>query len=398
VQAVLIYLRTDKGHPNIKKLCKEEMRVFVCLGLLELIAGLRPNSNPDSLRASVRDKIFKAILTPLTITSAYTLLSPAKSLSAECVCGVRSCSCDDLTTESALLDSENVVYDPNFERIYCTNHLSYIPARPEKFLPRELQDKRVIAIGEQHNHPVHHRIQFEVIKSVVQLRGAKNVAVGLESFYRQHQAALDRFVFHHHDLAQLKLETNWDSNWGWDLNYYAKLFKYAALNNVRLVGLNVPLPVAKLVSKLGMEDLPVQLKEVLPDLDLKNVKHREQFMESMMQAGHGNGNNNNHDMAALQRMYETQTLWDEYMSESAALYLKQFPQSTLVVIAGLGHIKGRVAIPDRIARRVQDAQPFVIVPQPVHWSKESGLPLVTEPLPSSEADWVWYTQREIAIA
>lgn len=375
------------------------MKLLICFTLLELISSLLPNSNPDTLRSSVRDKIFKTILTPLAVTSAYTLLSPGlvkAQGSSECVCGVRSCSCDDLTTESALLDSENVAYDPNFERIYCTQHLSYIPARPEKFLPRELHNKRVIAIGEQHNHPVHHRIQFEVIKSVVQIRGAKNVAVGLESFYRQHQPALDRFVFRHRDLAQLKLETNWDSNWGWDLNYYAKLFKYAALNNVRLVGLNVPLPVAKLVSKVGMEDLPTQLKEVLPDLDLKNVKHREQFMESMQHnGGHGGSN---HDMAALQRMYETQTLWDEYMSESAALYLNQFPESTLVVIAGLGHIKGRVAIPDRIARRVHDAQPFVIVPQPVHWSKESGLPLVTQPLSSSEADWVWYTQREIVTA
>ena len=47
---------------------------------------------------------------------------------------------------------------------------------------------------------------------------------------------------------------------------------------------------------------------------------------------HGSGDN-----YSLEKMYETQTLWDEYMSESAANYIKIYPNSTLVVIAGLGH-------------------------------------------------------------
>jgi hypothetical protein len=66
------------------------------------------------------------------------------------------------------------------------------------------------------------------------------------------------------------------------------------------------------------------------------------------------------------------------------------------VIAGVGHIKGRVAIPDRIAKRIQSSPPFVIVPESVEWSRESGLPMINAPLTVSEADWVWYTQQEIA--
>jgi len=96
-------------------------------------------------------------------------------------------------------------------------------------------------------------------------------------------------------------------------------------------------------------------------------------------------------------MYETQTLWDEYMSESAANYLKSFPESTLVLIAGRGHIKGRVAIPDRIRKRLgrDAAEPFVIVPEEVDWSPDNGLPAVVAPPEAKDCDWAWYTQKEI---
>jgi hypothetical protein len=84
------------------------------------------------------------------------------------------------------------------------------------------------------------------------------------------------------------------------------------------------------------------------------------------------------------------------MAESAAMYSKKSPDSLLVVIAGLGHVAGRVGIPDRIARRVKsDSMPFVIVPQQVDWNVENGLPEVVSPLTVSDCDWAWYTEREL---
>jgi uncharacterized iron-regulated protein len=85
------------------------------------------------------------------------------------------------------------------------------------------------------------------------------------------------------------------------------------------------------------------------------------------------------------------------MAESAANYVKNNPDSMLVVIAGLGHIAGRVGIPDRISRRTK-AAPFVIVPQQVDWNDENGLPDVQAPLTTEDCDWAWYTEKEIAYA
>lgn len=64
------------------------------------------------------------------------------------------------------------------------------------------------------------------------------------------QAPLDRYVFNHGDLQVLKLETKWDQTWGFDFNQYAKIFRYAREQGIRLVGLNAPQSLLKLINRV----------------------------------------------------------------------------------------------------------------------------------------------------
>lgn len=285
-------------------------------------------------------------------------------------------------------------YNPENERIFDTFHKSYLPAKPELYLsPERLEGKKIIVIGETHTNPLCHKLELDVIRALAtnNIRSDQNMAIGLECFFRQHQGALDRFVFIHQDLATLKKETDWENSWGYDLNFYAKIFNFAASRGIRLVGLNVPTQVARLVGKVGFENVPPKLKALLPEIDLGVVKHREQF-EAAIGAFGGHGTMTTD---ALARMYEVQTLWDEYMAESAAIYAKHYKNDLLVVIAGVGHVTGRVGLPDRITRRANE-DTFVIVPQPVDWIAASGLPDVAQPLTAEECDWAWYTQKELS--
>ena len=186
-------------------------------------------------------------------------------------------------------------------------------------------------------------------------------------------------------MGTLKRETNWGTTWGYDLNYYSKIFSFAALNKIRLIGLNVPYQVVQLVSSSGFADLAPSLRRLLPPLDLDNGRHRKQFVDAIQGSmGH------DADPSSVQRMYEAQTLWDEYMAESASSFVSKYPGQMLLVIAGIGHVQGRVGIPDRIAKRTGQA-PFVVLPQQVGWT-EGGLPDIKEPLGKEAADWIWYTQ------
>jgi hypothetical protein len=134
---------------------------------------------------------------------------------------------------------------------------------------------------------------------------------------------------------------------------------------------------------MGLESVPNSLSRFLPEVDLSNRPHREAFMRKMAMFANFHGGITEE---ALLRLYEVggslsgatgvcreparrslsittlmcdpppnhthqaQTLWDEYMAESASKVLEGGSNKRLVVMAGNGHIENRWGIPDRIAR------------------------------------------------
>ena len=137
----------------------------------------------------------------------------------------------------------------------------------------------------------------------------------------------DNFVFEHQNIGKLKAQTNWKETWGFDLNFYAKIFKYAAQNKIRLVGLNVPVGVAKLVGERGLEGLSQRQRAMLPSMNLDNTKHRDQFVSAISGGGPEAHTVISHER--MQHLYEAQTLWEEYMSETCANYVKKYPDRNL---------------------------------------------------------------------
>lgn len=331
-----------------------------------------------------------------TIALITSLGSSAASATDYKICSTDIDECSQSVSSDGMnelsSDKEPTWYDPRNERIFDTSRNSYLPARAELYLQKAISNKNVVCVGEVHSNPCHHKLEFDVIKSLNLLVPSSNLAIGLECFYRQHQRALDRYVFVHQNFGLLKKETNWDQTWGFDINNYAKIFHFAAVRGIRLVGLNMPIQIAKLVIEKGLENIPQSLLELLPEVDLSDRTHRSQFYRTIQNMHHET------DPLRLDRMYQVQTLWDEYMAESTSNFIEHSPKDTIIcVIAGVGHISGRTGIPKRIFRRLR-TDPFVIVPHQVSWSPESGLPDIMAPPSISECDWAWYTEKEIGYA
>ena len=77
--------------------------------------------------------------------------------------------------------------------------------------------------------------------------------------------------------------------------------------------------------------------------------------------------------------------------------LNMAAERVLKELTGLSNIYleqfGAFGEPDRIKKKVSgDINPFVIVPQQVDWSVETGLPNIDAPLTVEECDWAWYTE------
>ena len=191
--------------------------------------------------------------------------------------------------------SDDPWYNPYNQRIYDTTRKSYLPTHPDLYLVKELGNRNIIVVGEVHSNPCHHRVEFEIIRTL-QNNNSKNsrnnknnLAIGMETFYRQHQSILDDFIFNHKNFERLKKESNWDSTWGYDLNYYSKILRYASEHSIRIIGLNVPQPIAHFVSKQGLSNLPSNILKYLPEIDTSDIRHRKQFQDIITSAGKASG-------------------------------------------------------------------------------------------------------------
>ena len=378
------------------------------LGLLLLPAvrysSARPRRSPQSLSTFAKEKLSQ---TAFAISAVWPLMA-----------GLQTPTVVQAMSSTTDASKKDMWYNPNNERIYDTKRKSFLPTvKVERLIENELNGKnqRVVVIGEIHSNPCHHRVEFDVIKAFFDAEeqatqrsnvvnnvdimsnpasvNNKKYAIGLECFYRQHQAALDRYIFEHQNIKTLKEETDWDESWGYDLNYYAKILNFASKHQVRLLGLNIPYPIARYVGAVGIGNVDPKLKAMLPEVDVTDAEHKNRFLEAI---GFNHGDDTM-TTEAIDKMYTVQCLWEDYMSETAAIYLNNVPNSKLCVIAGVGHVRGRAGIPDRIAKRTNGLHPFVIVPEQVGWSTETGLPIIDEPLSSNDADWAWYTEQEIGV-
>jgi uncharacterized iron-regulated protein len=346
--------------------------LFILWAVESLNEAYNTNSSPKT--ASLTSTIFSRSIKNLMIGSAVILPTMLQSRAT-----LPSLSANDLDSD--------IWTGLGQERIFDTKRKSYLPSHPEKFISKELKSKRVVIMGEVHSNSLDHLLEFRLLSTLAGFYNPNKLAIGLECFYRQHQQALDNFIFDHGSMGKLKEETNWKETWGYDLSNYAKIFNYAYKNKIQLVGLNVPLQVVQYVAYNGLDKIPSSLQSLLPEVDLSNSEHKARFFSAISNAD-GHSMSNHGDETAMQHIYESQSLWDEYMAESASNFVLKNPSMLLLVIAGTGHVSGRVGMPDRIKKRIKQ-DPFVVVPYEVKWNKE-GLPDIDVPPSARECDWAWF--------
>lgn len=284
--------------------------------------------------------------------------------------------------------------------------LSHLPAKVD----------RLVVVGETHTHPTHHRIQLDIIRALHDLSkaaassggGGRPVVVGLEQFHRQHTPHLDAYTTGNISLPRLLKLTDWPNTWGYPAALYTPLLSYCRAHRVRVVGLNAPGKLVAAVARGGLDSLPASVVPYLPEMDLGNRAHFTRFaakMAAMGGAAHhtgggggGGGGPPRFDPTVLRHYYEAETLWDEYMAESAAAVLDADPACRLVVLAGTAHVENRDGLPERVERRA-GGRAFTVLPTSVRWTVAAGtsVPDIAAPLGGGGgvADWIWYSPREI---
>jgi uncharacterized iron-regulated protein len=206
----------------------------------------------------------------------------------------------------------------------------------------EIQDERVVLVGETHDRYDHHLNQLAVVRGLDE-RGVE-LAIGVEFFQTPFQRHLDDYVSGGIGEKELLKRTEWYERWRFDYRLYRDILDYAKRRGIPLVALNAPAEVVAQVSEGGIVALGEDERERLglgPDDDTRALRERM----GPIFAAHGPM-----DAQRLDRFVDVQRLWDASMARAAADYLEVNPSRHLVILAGSGHVVPPEAIPGRLAR------------------------------------------------
>ena len=239
--------------------------------------------------------------------------------------------------------NEKSVYQPFFD-------LSNEKAYTEKEVLSQLKKDRIVLVGEHHTNKSHHQAQLQVIKMLHD--SGVRVAIGMEMFRRGSQKELDDWVSGRIDEDEF--EKIYYDNWTYKYSFYRPILLYARDNQIPVIGLNVPSDITRQVARMGYKSLTDEQRGYLGDVACRVDKEYMTFIREAF-GGHSHGN--------LNFIYfcEAQMVWDAVMAVTALEYLSNSLGTTIVVLAGTGHVR-KQAIPTQVRNR-SDVPLTVILPE-----------------------------------
>ncbi len=249
---------------------------------------------------------------------------------------------------------------------------------------KEIEDKKVIFIGESHTNFAHHINQLNIIKALFEK--GKKVAIGLEMFQRRFQPVLDDYISGKIDEKTFLKDSQYFTRWKYNYNLYRPIIEYAKRNKIPIIALNLEKEIIKKVTKKGFYALSEKEKNSLPkSLDFTNQTYKENLLKIFNSTAHMNAlaKNGKHEVNP-EFIYQSQIIWDETMAESISKYLNKHSDiDSFVVLAGVGHIESFHGIASRVFRRVN--LPFSVIVQDIPVSeKVADFALYTQPLKVKE--------------
>ena len=246
---------------------------------------------------------------------------------------------------------------------------------PLEVLLEQLDEVRVVYIGETHTRLEDHQVQERVLRGLHDRR--PSLAVALEMFPREAQPLLDRFSKGELTEEEFLRQVNWEEIWGYPFRLYRPMVLFAREKGLPLIGLNAPREVVNKIARQGLAGLtPEERSRVAETFDSTNQGHRKYVLEEYERHVKGS-------IKDFETFYEAQSAWEETMAETLVQSLKSLPETTrVVVLIGNGHIWEGRGVPQNARRRL-DHRYRTIIPLPVDYSLRR-----LEPGP---ADYIWIT-------
>jgi len=251
-----------------------------------------------------------------------------------------------------------------------------------------LSGARLVCVGETHDNLNDQRVELTVVRELHR-RFPGEVAVGMEMFRETQQPVLDQWV--KGELTELEFlkASKWYETWGFDFGAYRDLLLFAKENRIDVVALNPPKDLQQVVRRTGLDNVPEDLRRVLPEIGETDPWQRAVLRGVFGgHAGHGGGD------ASFDSFLRVQLLWEETMAKKVVDYLKspRGERKRMVTITGGWHVKYGFGLPKKVIRRMPIPYAILLSEEiSTPEQKEGRLMRVELPeVPLLPAHFVWY--------
>jgi len=238
-----------------------------------------------------------------------------------------------------------------------------------------------VLLGESHTDVDHHLWQLNTL-AALHGRGA-NLVIGFEAFPRRLQSVLNDWVEGKLTDAAFLKASEWRQVWGYDSALYMPLFRFARLNRIPMIALNVERRLVLQVGQRGWESVPVTEREGISDPAPASVAYlrvlaRAYLAKKTMQPGAADRAAQGPNLPELdeaefteamkepefKRFVEAQLTWDRAMAEALAEARQNFGNAVVVGILGSGHVAGGHGVPRQL-RALGIYEPASLIPAAV---------------------------------
>ncbi len=218
---------------------------------------------------------------------------------------------------------------------------------PEKFTNyvQTLADVDLIAFGELHYHAVGSRYQLELLEGLT--AQSRPVALAMEFFEADHQAALDEYLAGSIDEATFRERTHRDEKYD---DSHRPLIEFCKANKIPVIAANAPRRLVTAYRKSGLSypeylaSLSAEDRALMPmSSEPRDDAFKERFIELM---GPERG----------PEFFKSMALWNDAMAESVARFRTKNPEHRVMLVVGVFHVAAQLGlIQEFLARRPSDA-------------------------------------------
>lgn len=202
-----------------------------------------------------------------------------------------------------------------------------------------------VLLGESHDRADNHRWQMHVCAGLLAHRS--DIVLGFEMFPARLNPVLAEWVAGELCEAEFATRAEWGTVWGFDLELYMPIFRFARDMGLEMIGLNCRRSLVREVGKGGWDSIPEEDREGLSPAAPASAAYRSYLFDLTGGRRDGRAAQSAED-PAFDRFIRAQQTWDRAFACRISERQRK-PDAPLVVgVIGRGHLEFRGGTPAQL--------------------------------------------------